>query len=200
MTIVRPGTPRTRFRTSRRYLGPLFFDKKSISITVPISVPILNRFCADLRCSLDPKILQNDVRGVRNLTLRIYTFDVDPMCFWTDFRHPNSPQSGSKTVPRRCADDNPSRAGTQNDRELFALPRLEPQSSRQPTSSGPFWVPAVDVSFGIPVLVEPGVHCRFGIQSFVRELEPKTAVNSLLFQDRNPNAHANPTFNFDFIL
>ena len=105
MTIVRPGTPRTRFRTSRRYLGPLFFDKKSISITVPISVPILNRFCADLGCPLDPKILQNYVRGVRNQTLRIYTLDVDPMSFRMDFGHPKWSQNGFKIAPRRCAVD-----------------------------------------------------------------------------------------------
>ena len=50
----------------------------------------------------------------------------------------------------------------------------------------------VGVSFGVPVLEEPGVHGRFGFQSFVPELEPKTAVNSWLFQDRNPKAHVNP--------
>ena len=33
------------------------------------------------------------------------------------------------------------------------------------------------MSFGIPVLEELGVHGRFGFQSFVQELEPKTAVN-----------------------
>ena len=50
--------------------------------------PIFDRFSVDLGWPLDPKILQNYVRGVRNQTLRIDTLDVDPMSFRTDFRHP----------------------------------------------------------------------------------------------------------------
>ena len=69
--------------------------------------PILNRFWAELGWPLDPKILQNCIRGVRNQTLRIYTLDGDPMCFRTDFRHPKLPRSCSKMVPRRCDDDPP---------------------------------------------------------------------------------------------
>ena len=41
---------------------------------------------------------------------------------------------------------------------------------------------------------------RFGSQSFVQEREPKTAVNSWLFQDRNPTAHVNPRCHFGFRL
>ena len=35
----------------------------------------------------------------------------------------------------------------------------------------------VDVSFGVPVLEEPRVHCRFGFQLLNKALDPKTAVN-----------------------
>ena len=82
-----------------------FFDYRSISITIPISVPIFNRFWVDLGWPLDPKILQNCVRGVRNQTLRINTLDVDPMSSRTDFRHPKLLQSCSKIAPRRSAGD-----------------------------------------------------------------------------------------------
>ena len=50
--------------------------------------PIVDRSWLDLGWPLDPKILQNYVRGVRNQTLRLYTLDADPMCFRTDFRYP----------------------------------------------------------------------------------------------------------------
>ena len=74
-------------------------------------------------------------------------------------------------------------SGTQNGRELLALPRQESQSSHQqlePKMALNSWV---DVSFGVPVLEEPRVHGRFGFQLLNKALEPKTAVNSWLFQD-----------------
>ena len=37
----------------------------------------------------------------------------------------------------------------------------------------------------------PGVHGRFGFQLLNKALEPKMAVNSWLFLDRNPKAHIN---------
>ena len=70
--------------------------------------PIVDRSWLDLGWPLDPKILQNYVRGVRNQTLRIYTFDVDPMSFRTDSRHPKMApklsQNGPKALRRRSVD------------------------------------------------------------------------------------------------
>ena len=48
---------------------------------------IFDRFLADLGWFLDPKILQNCVRGVRKLALRMYTLDADPMSFRTQNFH-----------------------------------------------------------------------------------------------------------------
>ena len=69
--------------------------------------PIFDRFWIEMGWPLDPQILQNYVRGVRNQTLRIDTLDVDPMSFRIDFRHPKWPHSGPKMAPRRSVGDPP---------------------------------------------------------------------------------------------
>ena len=72
-------------------------------------------------------------------------------------------------------------SGTQNGRELLALPRQESQSSHQqlePKMALNSWV---DVSFGVPVLEEPRVHGRFGFQLLNKALEPKKGLQTSIF-------------------
>ena len=79
-----PGPPEPDFR----HVGVTLDHFFSIKDPYPLQYRFQYRFLIDFvpiwGAPLDPKILQNYVRGVRNQTLRMYTLDVDPMSFRTD--------------------------------------------------------------------------------------------------------------------